>query len=188
MLADLSAEHYSWVATGDEANPDASTVMDRVDKFRNRLDVLFLQGHVLKMGENTFTGTTLAYLKRTHFYYYGSRCAAFGISGLEDPETRCQVCEALQRVQRIVMNIEECFKVYRAETSWLALFTAFRLPSTRSCSKEGAQVASSCGCISCAKEKLQQILAKVSVTDSTGAVGATAATSGSIAAKSPAHS
>ena len=108
---------------------------------------------------------TLTYLKQAHFYHYGSRCAAFGIGDLADPETRRQVREALQRVQRIVMNIEECFKVYRAETSWLALFTAFRLPSTLSCSKEGAQGArvASCGCISCAKEKLQQILAKASV-------------------------
>ena len=162
MLADLSAEHYSWVATGDQANPDASTVMERVGYFRSRLDVLFLQGHILKM-EESYTGVTLAYLKQAHFYHYGSRCAAFGIGDLADPETRRQVREALQRVQRIVMNIEECFKVYRAETSWLALFTAFRLPSTLSCSKEGARVASTCGCINCANEKLQQILAKASV-------------------------
>ena len=165
MLADLSAEHYSWVATGDKANPDASTVMERVGHFRSRLDVLFLQGHILKMGDKTYTGVTLAYLRQAHFYHYGSRCAAFGIGDLADPETRRQVSEALLRVQRIVRNIEECFKVYRAETSWLALFTAFRLPSTLSCSKEGAQGArvASCGCISCAKEKLRQILAKASV-------------------------
>ena len=165
MLADLSAEHYSWVATGDQANPDASTVMERVEYFRNRLNVLFLQGHILKMGDKTYTGVTLAYLRQGHFYHYGSQCAAFGIGDLADPETRRQVSEALLRVQRIVRNIEECFKVYRAETSWLALFTAFRLPSTLSCSKEGAQGArvASCGCISCAKEKLRQILAKASV-------------------------
>ena len=54
MLADLSAEHYSWVATGDEANPDASTVMERVDHCRSRLDVLFLQGHILEM-KDTYT-------------------------------------------------------------------------------------------------------------------------------------
>ena len=77
MLADLSAEHYSWVATGDEANPDASTVMDRVDHFRSRLDVLFLQGHILKM-EDTYTGATLAYLREAHFYHYGTRAAVFG--------------------------------------------------------------------------------------------------------------
>ena len=41
LLADLSAEHYSWVATGDLANPDAATVMERRDSFYNRLDVLF---------------------------------------------------------------------------------------------------------------------------------------------------
>ena len=170
MLADLSAEHYTWVATGDVANPDASTVMERVDQFRNRLAVLFLEGHILKMAD-TYTGATLAYLKEAHFYHYGSNVAVFGISGLADPGTRCQVREALQRVQRIVMNIEECFKVYRAETSWLALFTAFRLPSTRICAKEAAQRAESaasrgcisCACVSCAKAKLQQILVKTGV-------------------------
>ena len=87
MLADLSAEHYSWVATGDEANPDASTVMERLDHFRSRLDVLFLQGHILKM-EDTYTGATLAYLKQAHFYHYRSHAAAFGIGDLADPETR----------------------------------------------------------------------------------------------------
>ena len=170
MLADLSAEHYSWVATGDEANPDASTVMERVDKFRSRLDVLLLQGHILKM-EETFTGVTLTYLKEAHFHHYGTNIAMFAISSLADPGTQHQVREALQRVQRIVMNIEECFKVYRAETSWLALFTAFRLPSTHICAKEGAHVAASaasrgcisCTCISCAKEKLRQILAKANM-------------------------
>ena len=126
MLADLSAEHDSWVATGDKANPDASTVMERVDHFRSRLDVLFLQGHILKMGE-TYTGVTLAYLRQAHFYHYGSRCAAFGIGDLADPETRRQVSEALLRVRRIVMNIEECFKVYRAETSWFSLVHSFPL-------------------------------------------------------------
>ena len=39
LLADLSAEHYSWVATGDLANPDAATVMERRDRFYNRLDL-----------------------------------------------------------------------------------------------------------------------------------------------------
>ena len=63
-------------------------------------------------------------------------------------------------------DIQECFKVYRADSSWLALFTAFRLPSTCgciSCAKEGVHLLSSCGCISCAKGKLQQILTKVQV-------------------------
>ena len=158
MLADLSAEHYSWVATGDEANPDASTVMERMDSFYSRLDILFLQGHILKLPD-TYTGATLAYLQETHFYHYGTRVAVFGIGNMEDPETRIRVRQALQQVQDIVQNIKECFKVYRSETSWLALFTAFRLPSTQGCVKG----ASFCGCISCAKEKLQQILAKVQV-------------------------
>ena len=71
MLADLSAEHDSWVATGDKANPDASTVMEP-------------SGCLVParaMGD-TYTGATLAYLKQAHFYHDGSRCAAFGIGDL----------------------------------------------------------------------------------------------------------
>ena len=54
--------------------------------------------------------------------------------------------QALRRVQGVVKNIKELFKVYRSESSWLAMFTAFRLPSLR-------------GCISCT-EKLQRIIAE----------------------------
>ena len=31
LLADLSAEHYTWVATGDHRNPDATTVHARAE-------------------------------------------------------------------------------------------------------------------------------------------------------------
>ena len=37
LLADLSAEHYSWVASGDESNPDATKVQERADAFLERL-------------------------------------------------------------------------------------------------------------------------------------------------------
>ena len=70
LLADLSAEHYSWVATGDLANPDAATVMDRRDRFYHRLDVLFLEGHIFKMPD-TYTGATLEFLKTTRFCHHG---------------------------------------------------------------------------------------------------------------------
>ena len=90
MLADLSAEHYSWVATGDTANPDASTVIDRMDRFYNRLDVLFLQGQVLKI-RDTYTGETLEYLQRAHFYNYGAR-AAFSASVICQTQRRNAEC------------------------------------------------------------------------------------------------
>ena len=45
-----------------------------MDRFYNRLDVLFLQGQVLKM-RDTYTGETLEYLQRAHFYNYGARAA-----------------------------------------------------------------------------------------------------------------
>ena len=54
--------------------------------------------------------------------------------------------QALRRVQGIVKNIKELLKVYRSESSWLAMFTAFRLPSPR-------------GCTSCT-ERLQRIIAE----------------------------
>ena len=41
LLADLSAEHYTWVATDDKQNPDATTVQARADAFLDRLHQLF---------------------------------------------------------------------------------------------------------------------------------------------------
>ena len=67
----------------------------------------------------------------------------FGIAELTDPEARERMRTALHHVQGVVKNIKELFKVYRPEDSWLAMFTAFRLPSPPGCT-----------------EKLQRILAE----------------------------
>ena len=83
--------------------------MEHVDQFRSHLDVLFLHGHILKMGDS-YTGVTLAYVKEAHFYY-GSNAAVFGIEDPADPGTPCQAREARQQIQHIVANIEEFFKV-----------------------------------------------------------------------------
>ena len=71
LLADLHAEHYSWVATGDLANSDGTTVMERSASFVNCLDVLFLEGHIFKL-PNTCTGVALEFLKKTRFYHHGT--------------------------------------------------------------------------------------------------------------------
>ena len=65
LLADLSAEHFSLLATGGLANPDATTGMARSASFHNRHDVLFLQIHIFKL-QGSYTGVTLEFLKRTH--------------------------------------------------------------------------------------------------------------------------
>ena len=114
MLADLSAEHYSWVATGDLANPDATTVMERGASFYNRLDVLFLQGHIFKL-HDSYTGVALEFLKRTHFYHYGIKTTVFSIGEFKEPETRERIRKALQHVQVVVRNITEMLKVYKLE-------------------------------------------------------------------------
>ena len=44
LLADLSAEHYAWVATGDKENPDTTIVQARADIFLERLNQLFERG------------------------------------------------------------------------------------------------------------------------------------------------
>ena len=44
--------------------------------------------------------------------------------------------KALQHVQGVVKNIKELFKLYRPEDSWLAMFTAFRLPSPPGCTEK----------------------------------------------------
>ena len=60
----------------------------------------------------------------TRFYHHDTKVTVFGIGELTDPETRERMREALRRVQGVVKNIKELFKVYRSESSWLAMFTA----------------------------------------------------------------
>ena len=41
LLADLSAELYTWVAQGDQKYPDATTILMRSDAFLARANSLF---------------------------------------------------------------------------------------------------------------------------------------------------
>ena len=60
MLADLSAEHYSWVASGGEENPDAATVQARAEAFLSRLRALFDDAMALTLPQ-TCTGVMLEF-------------------------------------------------------------------------------------------------------------------------------
>ena len=130
LLADLSAEHYSWVATGDKANPDTTTVEERADAFLNRLHRLFTEGMILAMPD-TYTGVTLEFLKDTSYYRYGKRVQTIGIGDWVNEESARNVIKVnLGYVQKVVANmIEYMRKLYRPKHSWLHAFTAFRLPS-----------------------------------------------------------
>ena len=81
LLADLSAEHYTWVATGDKRSPDATTVQSRADAFLARLQVLFTKGMILVM-PYTLTGATLKLLETTRYYPFDKGVQAVGIWGL----------------------------------------------------------------------------------------------------------
>ena len=138
LLADLCAEHYSWVATGDKSNPDAASVQARANDFISRLDTLFVQGTVVGM-PSTFTGETLRFLRRTSRYPCGNGVQEVGLGEwrTEGP-ARDAIIAALRRVQKIVANVKENMKLYRPEHSWLHAFTAFRLPSPLSATDAGA--------------------------------------------------
>ena len=139
MLADLSAEHYSWVATGDKQNPDATTVETRADAFLARLDKLFLEGMILTLPD-TFTGTTLKFLSKTSYFRYGDSVQTVGIGDWTKDETAKEIIMvALRRVRVVVKNMKEYMKVYRSKNSWLHAFAAFRLPSPLSASDEAGR-------------------------------------------------
>ena len=127
LLADLCAEHYSWTATGDESNPDASTVEDRAAAFQSRLDTLFVEGNILAMPD-TFTGVTMRFLRGTSRYSCGNSVQDVGLGDWNAEPARDAVKAALRRVQTIVANVKENMKLYRAQYSWLHSFAAFRLP------------------------------------------------------------
>ena len=137
VLADLCAEHYSWLATGDKSNPDAATVEARAAAFLSRLDTLFMEGTILGMPD-TFTGVTLRFLRGTSRYRCGASVQIVGLGDLKTETVRDAVKAALRRVQTIVANAKENMKLYRPEHSWLHAFIAFRLPSPLSATDAGA--------------------------------------------------
>ena len=129
LLADLSAEHYSWVATGDASNPDAQRVRERAEAFLERLGTLYDDAMILTLPD-TYTGVTLQFLKKTSYYPIGKSVQAVGIGDWnKDPNAKAIVRQALDRVRVVVANMREYMKIYRPEHSWLYAFTAFRLPS-----------------------------------------------------------
>ena len=141
LLADLSAEHYTWVATGDKQNPDATTVQSRADAFLARLNTLFNAGLILTLPD-TYTGVTLKFLKKTHYYRFGNSVQTIGIGDWKkDESARKIIKEALGRVRVAVENMTEYMKLYRPKHSWLHAFTAFRLPSPLSASDEAGGAA-----------------------------------------------
>jgi hypothetical protein len=106
LLADLCAEHYSWLATGDKSNPDAATVEARAAAFLSRLDTLFMEGTILAMPD-TSTGVTLRFLSRTSRYPCGTSVQIVGLGDLKTETVRDAVKAALRRVQTIVANVKE---------------------------------------------------------------------------------
>ena len=78
LLADLSAEHYTWVATGDKRYPGATTVQSWADAFLTRLDVLFTKGMILTL-PHTYTGATLKFLETTRYYQLDKGVQTIGI-------------------------------------------------------------------------------------------------------------
>ena len=143
LLADLSAEHYAWVKTGDKGNPDSTTVHSRADAFVARLDVLFNESVILTLPD-TYTGVTLKFLNQNRYFQSGKCVQSVGIGNWqEDAAARRTIQDALRRVRCLVANIKEYMKLYRPEHSWLCAFTACRLPSPLSSGSNQVGFASS---------------------------------------------
>ena len=86
LLADLSAEHYTWVATGDKRNPDATTVQSRAEAFLARIHTLFNKGLIVSLPD-TYTGVTLKFLKKTSYYRVGRSVQTIGIGDWSKEES-----------------------------------------------------------------------------------------------------
>ena len=131
LLADLSVEHYNWVAGGDKSNPDGSSVMIRFESFIHRLRVLFMEGMILKIPDS-YTGVSLIFLKENSFYHFGSRVQTFGLGDMAETSVQNVVGAILRRIQKVVANVVTLGGVYRPESSWFKVFEAFALPSPMS--------------------------------------------------------
>ena len=104
LLADLSAEHYKWVATGDKRNPDTTTVQSRADAFLERLHKLFNEGLIVTLPD-TYTGLTLKFLSKTSYYRCGNTVQTIGIGDwTKDESSRNIIKEAMRQMQVLVGN------------------------------------------------------------------------------------
>ena len=131
LLADLSVEHYNWVAGGDKSNPDGSSVMIRFESFIHRLRVLFMEGMILKIPDS-YTGVSLDFSKENSFYHFGKRVQTFGLGDMAETSVQNVVRATLRRIQKAVANVVTLGAVYRPESSWFKVFEAFALPSPMS--------------------------------------------------------
>ena len=82
MLADLSAEHYIWVAEVDRSNPDATRVQEWAHRLLARLSTFFDEAQILTVPDS-YTGMTFELWKTTHCYQMGSGCPDHRQRGLE---------------------------------------------------------------------------------------------------------
>ena len=105
LLADVSAEHYSWVASGYKGNPDATTVQSRADAFLTRLRTLSDDALILTLPD-TFTGATLQFLEKTSYYRIGNSVQTVGIGDWNEEEIgRTTIREDLARVRVVVASM-----------------------------------------------------------------------------------
>ena len=141
LLADLSSEHYSWVASGDAQNPDATTAQSRAGAFLTRLKMLFDDALILTLPD-TYTGVALKFLEETSYYRIGNSVQTVGVGDWhKENSARSIMHEALARVRVVVANMREHLKLYRPEHSWIHAFTAFRLPSPLAASADSGGAA-----------------------------------------------
>ena len=141
LLGDLTAEHYTWVASGDKQNPDSTTVKSRADAFLARLHTLFIEGMILTLPD-TYTGITLAFLNKTSHYRLGKSVQTIGIGDWQNDESSAKIIkETMALMRALVLNMAEYMKLYRAKHSWQHAFAAFRLPSPLSASDKSGGAA-----------------------------------------------
>ena len=140
-MTNLNDQRYTWVATGDERHPDATTAQSRADAFFALALMLFIDGLILSLADS-YTGVTLQFLKKPHYYRIGKGVQTIGIGDCDkDESARKIIKEALGRVRIVVANMTERMEFYRSKHSWLHAFTAFRLPYPLSVSDEVEGVA-----------------------------------------------
>ena len=137
LLADLCVEHHKCVRDVDRAELDPAMVGAYIHKFKQRVRILFTEGHIMKL-KHCYTAQVIDFFRNPSVIFDRDTALMFA---RPDPNDTDAVYEPLERIRSIVGNVVACLEAAVPEDGWHHSFAAFYLPSPLGTFRPGTRAA-----------------------------------------------